>query len=88
MLKPRWSWALILAIIVALTLKVALLATDSVAFTSDEAVMALMGKHITQGQIPIFYYGEAYVGSLDAILIALAFKLIGQSVVAVRMAMY
>jgi hypothetical protein len=47
--------------------------------------MALMGKHITQGQIPIFYYGEAYVGSLDAILIAVAFTLIGQSVLAIRL---
>ncbi|MBN1583904.1 MAG: glycosyltransferase family 39 protein [Anaerolineae bacterium] len=85
MLKPRWPVALISVVIVALTLKTALLATHSVAFTSDEAVMALMGKHITQGHIPIFYYGEAYVGSLDAILIALTFKLIGQSIVAVRL---
>ncbi len=85
MLKPRWPVALILVVIVALTLKATLLATHSVAFTSDEAVMALMGKHITQGQFPIFYYGEAYVGSLDAILIALAFKLIGQSILAVRL---
>ena len=56
-----------------LALKVALLASNSVAFTSDEAVMALMGKHVAQGEIPVFYYGEAYVGSLDAIFIALAF---------------
>ena len=47
--------------------------------------MALMGKHVTQGEIPIFYYGEAYAGSLDAMLIAVAFALVGQSVIALRL---
>lgn len=83
--RPSPLLALALIVVVALILKVSLLVSESVAFTSDEAVIALMGKHITQGQIPIFYYGEAYVGSLDAILVAIAFTLIGQSVLAVRL---
>jgi len=36
---------------------------------SDEAIVGLMGKHILEGRgIPTFYYGQHYMGSLEAIL--------------------
>ena len=68
----------------AIALKVILLACDAVSFNSDEAVVALMARHILQGERPWFFYGQAYMGSLDAYLVAGAFALMGESVLAVR----
>ena len=65
-------------------LKAVILALDVVPFNADEAVVALMARHILQGERPVFFYGQAYLGSLDAWLIAGAFLLFGQTVLAVR----
>lgn len=56
-----------------------------VPFNSDEAVVALMSRHILQGQHPIFFYGQAYMGSLDAYLTAAGFWLFGQSIWVIRL---
>ena len=66
-------------------LRVVLLALDAVPFNADEAVVALMARHILQGERPWFFYGQAYMGSLDAYLVAGVFQLIGERVVAVRL---
>lgn len=71
--------------ILALALKAALLAADTVSFNGDEAIVALMARHILQGERPAFFYGQAYMGSLDAFLTAGAFALIGESVLTMRM---
>jgi hypothetical protein len=57
-----------------------------VPFNSDEAVVALMARHTLQGEWSIFFYGQSYMGSLDATLIAAAFALLGESVLVVRLA--
>lgn len=45
---------------------------------ADEAIVGLMGKHILEGRgIPTFYYGQHYMGSLEAILAAGSFALFG-----------
>ncbi|NUQ06312.1 MAG: hypothetical protein HUU31_20655, partial [Anaerolineae bacterium] len=62
-----------------------LLASGSVSFHSDEAVVALMARHILQGERPVFFYGQAYMGSLDAWLVAVGFVLFGESVTAIRL---
>jgi len=74
-----------LALLLGLALKTLILATGSVTFDSDEAIVALMARHITQGARPIFFYGQHYMGALDAYLISLAFLLLGQSVLVVRL---
>ena len=44
----------------------------------DEAIVGLMGKHILEGRgVPVFYYGQHYMGSLEAILAAGSFALFG-----------
>lgn len=85
--KPSWGWILILsgAISAAALIKIGLLSIDSVPFNSDEAIVALMAKHILQGERPIFFYGQAYMGSLDAYLIAAVFKLFGEYVWGIRL---
>ena len=76
---------LVSAIIIAVGLKLCLFLIDAVPFNSDEAVVALMARHILQGDAPIFFYGQAYMGSLDAWLVAGGFLIFGESVWVIRL---
>lgn len=80
----RWG-LLALAVGLALALRATLLIAKVFPFNSDEAVVALMARHILQGERPLFFYGQAYLGSLDAWLIAGAFAMLGQSVWVIRL---
>ena len=71
-------------VVVAALLKTWLLLTGSIPFNADEAIVALMARHINQGELPIFFYGQAYMGSFDAILVALGFKIFGEQVLVIR----
>jgi hypothetical protein len=73
------------ATLVALILKTSLIVADVVPFNSDEAIVALMAKHILHGARPTFFYGQAYMGSLDAFLVAGGFLLLGEQVWVVRL---
>ena len=85
MAHRKWFLSLILIVAGAVILKAVLLAADVIPFNADEAVVALMARHILEGERPWFFYGQAYMGSLDAYLIAGAFALLGESVLAVRL---
>jgi hypothetical protein len=53
---------------------------------SDEATMGLMGMHIAyQGEHPTFFYGQYYMGSLEAYLAVVPFRLFGASVFTLRL---
>jgi hypothetical protein len=73
-----------LALCISIGGKAALLAAQAVPFNADEAVVALMARHILAGERPLFFYGQAYMGSLDAALVAAGFALLGQQVWVVR----
>lgn len=77
--------ALAIVLLLALLGRGLLLAADVVSFHSDEAVVGLMARHIAQGNAPVFFYGQAYMGSLDAWLIAAGFALFGDSVLTIRL---
>src|SRR5215813_9217077 len=63
-----------------------ILATGAVSFHSDEAIVGLMVRHINQGQpIPTFFYGQAYMGSLDPLLVSLMFRITGETVLGIRL---
>ncbi len=72
------------SILVGLGLKAALILSGVVPFNSDEAIVGLMARHILEGAWPIFFYGQAYMGSLDAWLIAGMFRLFNPGVVWIR----
>jgi hypothetical protein len=57
----------------------------AVPFNADEAVVALMARHILQGARPVFFYGQAYMGSLDALLVAVGFAALGQEIWVIRL---
>jgi hypothetical protein len=72
------------ALVVGIGLKIWLLERAVLPFNADEAVVALMARHIQGGARPVFFYGQVYMGSLDAIFIALGFSLFGQHVWVIR----
>jgi hypothetical protein len=82
----RRNWiAVLIILLVAGLFRVWLMADTRVAFESDEAIVGLMARHINQGKaIPTFFYGQAYMGSLDAILVAGGFQVLGESVQTIR----
>ena len=82
--NKKISFLISFIILIAVVFKIYLLALDVIPFNSDEAVVGLMAKHILDGEYPIFFYGQSYMGSLDAFLIAGMFKIIGEKVIAIR----
>lgn len=55
---------------------------------SDEGTMGLMALHIAyRGAHPIFFYGQNYMGALEAYLGALIFLVVGPSLFALRLGM-
>lgn len=74
-----------IALCLAAGLKLWIILNGWAPFNADEAVVALMARHILQGARPVFFYGQAYMGSLDAFLVAAAFAWFGQQVWAIRL---
>lgn len=76
---------LLALILLAFALRLDLLIANNFVIDSDEAIVGLMAKHITEGKgIPVFYYGQHYMGSLEALGVALLFKCFGISTVALK----
>lgn len=75
-----------LMIAAALGLRLWIVASGLPTFDSDEGTMGLMALHILgNGAHPIFFYGQAYMGALEAYLGAVSFWLFGVSDVSVRL---
>jgi 4-amino-4-deoxy-L-arabinose transferase-like glycosyltransferase len=70
--------------LLAMIFKIILLVLDVVAFNADEAIVALMARHTLNGEWQTFFYGQAYMGSLDTTLVAAGFYLFGQKVFVIR----
>lgn len=80
---PGWVW---LVLAVAVVWRTVLLSSNAVSFHADEAVVGLMARHINQGKdIPTFFYGQAYMGSLDALWTAFIFCFTGETVAGLRL---
>lgn len=80
---PVWGWLTII-LLIAVAWKTIWLSVGAFPFNSDEAITGLMARHILQGERPIFFYGQSYMGSLDAFLTAGLFTLLGESVLTIR----
>lgn len=75
----------IIVVCIALLWRIIVLASGAVSFHSDEAIVGLMARHINLGQsIPVFFYGQPYMGSLDPLLVSVTFRLFGESVLSIR----
>lgn len=86
---PKWyrlpAVQIAIILLIAAAWKGVLLIWDVFPFNADEAVVALMARHILAGERPVFFYGQAYMGSLDAFLVAGGFILFGQNVWVIRL---
>jgi len=81
--RPLYAISLLLGLF--LIYRTSLLILHAFPFNSDEAIVGLMAKHILSGERPLFFYGQVYMGSLDAFLVALAFKIFSESVIVIRL---
>lgn len=80
---PAWGWIIIIAL-TGILWKSFFLLSGVFPFNSDEAITGLMARHILRGERPIFFYGQAYMGSLDAFLAAGLFAVLGESILPIR----
>src|SRR5215207_5965792 len=72
-----WLTALVL---VGLAFRLVILASPLGELDGDEAVVGLMARHIAySGERPVFYYGQPYLGSLEAFSAAPLFAVFGSS---------
>ena len=87
----RWSArALVLGVAAALTLWRALvyLLFEQVGFDSDQAIIGLMAKHLSEGRaFPLFLYGQTYMLAVEAWTAVPFFLIGGATVGALRFSM-
>ncbi len=73
-------------IAVAVLLRVLLIAQGCPGTNSDESTMGLEAMHIAfRGEHPIFFYGQNYMGTIEAYLGAALFRLFGASLFQLRL---
>lgn len=78
---------LALFIVLGAWLRLDFMRAASFAIDADEAIVGLMARHIVEGrEIPIFYYGQHYMGSLEALMVAGLFGIFGPSSIALQTA--
>jgi hypothetical protein len=71
---------LLIILVLGFLLRFYLIQQNGFVIDSDEAIVGLMAKHLLEGaSFPIFYYGQDYMGSLEAIVTSLVFRFFGQS---------
>ena len=82
----EYGIAAIVLIALAVILRVVLISLGWPRHNSDESIMGLMALHINnRGELPIFFYGQFYMGATEAYLGAGFFRLFGASVFALRL---
>jgi len=85
LLSRSERWALVL-ITTGILIRLGLLLLDWPRTDSDEGTMGLMALHIVmRGERPLYFYGQSYMGTLQAYLGAAFFSLFGASVFTLRL---
>ena len=64
--------------------RLSFLVTGKMPFDSDEAVEGLMARHVLDGELPAFFWGQAFKGVPEAYASAGAFALFGSSVAVLK----
>ncbi|MEW2381899.1 hypothetical protein AB0873_07385 [Micromonospora sp. NPDC047707] len=89
---PRARWyrlpdaLALVAILAGVAYRLGLLLHATPPTNSDEATMGLAALHIAQGrEFPVWFYGQAYMGTLEAYLAAPLFALVGPSTLTLRL---
>ena len=78
----------LLIIGVAVLLRILLIAQGWPGMSSDEGTMGLEAMHIAyRGELPIYFYGQSYMGTIEAYLAAGMYHLFGVSSFSLRLGM-
>jgi len=59
---------------------------DVLPLDSDEAVLGLMARHLSEGEFPLFSYGQTYGGGFELLLAGALAWLVPNTIVALRLA--
>src|SRR5216110_1331008 len=71
---------------VGLLVRLAVIASPLGQIDGDEAVVGLMARHIAfLGDRPVFYYGQPYLGSLEAFSTAPLFRIFDSSALLLKL---
>ncbi|HEX6557787.1 MAG TPA: hypothetical protein VF026_33795 [Ktedonobacteraceae bacterium] len=82
--RERFFSPLWFCLLVALGLRIFLVVHTHGIIDGDEALIGIQAERILHGDFPVYFYGQAYMGSLEAYLIAILFALFGSSVWTLR----
>src|SRR5436189_263651 len=77
--KQRGSWPVLCCVLIALLLRLWLVVRAGGTVNGDEALVGIQAQQILRGERPVYFYGQVYMGSLEAYLIAAIFALFGSS---------
>lgn len=85
----RADWMPAVAIVAAVVFRSwFFLAWDEAYFDSDQAIVGLMAKHLTEGRAwPLFFYGQEYMLGVEAWAMAPVFLVLGPTVFALHLTM-
>ena len=84
-LATSHPWApLVLALALAVAARVFLVVRTHAMIDGDEALVGIQAERILRGQFPTYFYGQPYMGSLEAYLAAAVFRVFGPSSWALR----
>ena len=84
-LRSRWGILLALVAVAGVVLRVWAYRSLSGTPNADEAVVGLMARHLLDGEVSTFYWGQTYGGSQEVFLTAPLFLVLGSSWLAVRL---
>jgi 4-amino-4-deoxy-L-arabinose transferase-like glycosyltransferase len=68
----------------AIAARLPFLLTGKIPFDSDEAVEGLMARHVLEGELPAFFWGQAFKGVPEVYVSAAAFALFGSNVTVLK----
>src|SRR5215813_6452821 len=84
--KQRYALLMLSLVVSATVLRIALINHNWPGTNSDEAIIDLMALHVAyRGEHPIFFYGQGYMGAIQAYIGALLFHIFGVSIFSVRL---
>lgn len=85
MTRSGWGALVGLGVAAAIALRGWVLASPFGALDSDEAVWGLMARHVLDGELPLFFWGQAYGGTQEVFLTAGVFAAAGSSPLTLRL---
>jgi hypothetical protein len=72
--SPLW-----ICLLLAVIIRVWLVARTHGVIDGDEVLIGVQAEHILRGELPIYFYGQPYMGSLEAYLVAILIAIAGPS---------